>query len=48
MNLDNFGVIEVTLKDLSYHAEYNWANYPWVLYGRLQRKDIRWIQDLIW
>ena len=28
MNLDNFGVIEVTLKDLSYHAEYNWANYP--------------------
>lgn len=27
MNLDNFGVIEVTLKDLSYHAEYNWANY---------------------
>lgn len=28
MNLDNFGVIEVTLEDLSYHAEYNWANYP--------------------
>lgn len=28
MNLDNFGVIEVTLDDLSYHAEYNWANYP--------------------
>ena len=28
MNLDKFGVIEVTLKDLSYHAEYNWANYP--------------------
>ena len=28
MNLDNFGVIEVTLRDLSYHAEYNWANYP--------------------
>lgn len=28
MNLDNFGVIEVTLKNLSYHAEYNWANYP--------------------
>lgn len=28
MNLDNFGVIEVTLKELSYHAEYNWANYP--------------------
>ena len=28
MNLDNFGVIEVTLEDLSYHAGYNWANYP--------------------
>lgn len=28
MNLDNFGVIEVTLEDFSYHAEYNWANYP--------------------
>lgn len=28
MNLDKFGVIEVTLEDLSYHAEYNWANYP--------------------
>lgn len=28
MNLDNFGMIEVTLDDLSYHAEYNWANYP--------------------
>lgn len=28
MNLDDFGVIEVTFKDLSYHAEYNWANYP--------------------
>ena len=28
MNLDHFGVIEVTLEDLSYHKEYNWANYP--------------------
>lgn len=28
MNLDRFGVIEVTLEDLSYHKEYNWANYP--------------------
>lgn len=28
MNLDHFGVIEVTLKDLTYHKEYNWANYP--------------------
>ncbi len=28
MNLDHFGMIEVTLSDLSYHKEYNWANYP--------------------
>ena len=28
MNLDNFGVIEVSLDDLSYQKKYNWANYP--------------------
>lgn len=28
MNLDNFGVIEVSLDDLSYQKRYNWANYP--------------------
>lgn len=28
MNLDHFGVVEVSLDDLSYNAKYNWANYP--------------------
>lgn len=28
MNLDHFGVVEVSLDDLSYQAAYNWANYP--------------------
>lgn len=28
MNLDRFGVVEVSLDDLSYNAKYNWANYP--------------------
>ena len=28
MNLDRFGVVEVSLDDLSYNSKYNWANYP--------------------
>lgn len=28
MNLDRFGVVEVSLDDLSYQNTYNWANYP--------------------
>lgn len=28
MNLDTFGVVEVSLDDLSYKKTYNWANYP--------------------
>lgn len=28
MNLEHFGVVEVSLDDLSYDAKYNWANYP--------------------
>lgn len=28
MNLDAFGVVEVSLDDLSYKKTYNWANYP--------------------
>lgn len=28
MNLDTFGVVEVSLDDLSYKKAYNWANYP--------------------
>lgn len=28
MNLDHFGVVEVSLDDLSYQTSYNWANYP--------------------
>ena len=28
MNLDTFGVVEVSLDDLSYEKAYNWANYP--------------------
>ena len=28
MNLDSFGVVEVSLDDLSYQRSYNWANYP--------------------
>ncbi len=28
MNLDRFGVVEVSLDDLSYNPKYNWANYP--------------------
>ena len=27
MNLDRFGVVEVSLDDLSYNSKYNWANY---------------------
>ena len=28
MNLDRFGVVEVSLDDLSFNSKYNWANYP--------------------
>lgn len=28
MNLGSFGVVEVSLDDLSYKKSYNWANYP--------------------
>lgn len=28
MNLDRFGVVEISLDDLSYNSKYNWANYP--------------------
>ena len=28
MNLNHFGVVEVSLDDLSYQDAYNWANYP--------------------
>lgn len=28
MNLDTFGVVEVSLDNLSYKKTYNWANYP--------------------
>ena len=28
MNLDSFGVVEVSLDDLTYQKAYNWANYP--------------------
>lgn len=28
MNLDSFGVVEVSLDDLTYKKAYNWANYP--------------------
>lgn len=28
MNLNHFGVVEVSLDDLSYQTSYNWANYP--------------------
>lgn len=28
MNLTSFGVVEVSLDDLSYQKSYNWANYP--------------------
>ena len=28
MNLDSFGVVEVSLDDLTNKKEYNWANYP--------------------
>lgn len=28
MNLDRFGVVEVSLDDLNYQSTYNWANYP--------------------
>ena len=28
MNLYRFGVVEVSLDDLSYNSKYNWANYP--------------------
>ena len=28
MNLNTFGVVEVSLDDLSYKKAYNWANYP--------------------
>lgn len=28
MNLNRFGVVEVSLDDLSYNEKYNWANYP--------------------
>ena len=28
MKLDRFGVVEVSLDDLSYNSKYNWANYP--------------------
>lgn len=28
MNLDRFGVVEVSLDDLSFNEKYNWANYP--------------------
>ena len=28
MNLDRFGVVEVSLDDLSYNSKYNWANSP--------------------
>lgn len=27
-NLENLGVVEVSLSDLSYQKKYNWANYP--------------------
>ena len=28
MNLDRFGVVEVSLDNLSFNSKYNWANYP--------------------
>ena len=28
MNLDRFGVVEVSLDDISFNSKYNWANYP--------------------
>lgn len=38
MNLDSFGVVEVSLDDISYKKSYNWANYPlgvvWAFEGR--------------
>ena len=28
MNLDRFGVVEVSIDNLSFNSKYNWANYP--------------------
>ncbi|HIZ81990.1 MAG TPA: galactokinase [Candidatus Mediterraneibacter pullistercoris] len=43
MNLDKFGVVEVSLDDLTYSQEYNWANYPlgvvWTFAGKGYKLD---------
>lgn len=47
MNLDRFGVVEVSLDDLSFNENITGPTILWVLYGRSPRRAINWTAALI-
>ena len=47
-NLDEIGVVETSLDDLTNKDCYDWANYPLELYGHSPKKATNLIPDLTW